>query len=39
MCNLLLTTNRLAELYNREMEEWKDECLANVETPEDRKHK
>ncbi|KAF4044240.1 Trichohyalin-plectin-homology domain-containing protein [Phytophthora infestans] len=28
---------RLAELYNREMEEWRDECLANVETPEDRK--
>ncbi|KAJ8526032.1 hypothetical protein ON010_g15151 [Phytophthora cinnamomi] len=30
---------RLAELYNREMEEWRDECLANVETPEDRKQK
>ncbi|EGZ22593.1 hypothetical protein PHYSODRAFT_249587 [Phytophthora sojae] len=28
---------RLAELYNREMEEWEDACLANVETPEDRK--
>ncbi|KAH7482230.1 Cilia- and flagella-associated protein 53 [Phytophthora ramorum] len=28
---------RLAELYNREMEEWRDACLANVETPEDRK--
>ncbi|ETL36486.1 hypothetical protein, variant [Phytophthora nicotianae] len=30
---------RLAELYNREMEQWRDECLANVETPEDRKQK
>ncbi|KAG7390633.1 hypothetical protein PHYPSEUDO_007095 [Phytophthora pseudosyringae] len=30
---------RLAELYNREMEAWRDECLANVETPEDRKQK
>ncbi|GLD91867.1 hypothetical protein PINS_up000400 [Pythium insidiosum] len=30
---------RLAELYNREMEEWKEACLANVETPEDRKQK
>ncbi|KAE9047476.1 hypothetical protein PR003_g1095 [Phytophthora rubi] len=30
---------RLAELYNREMEEWRDACLANVETPEDRKQK
>ncbi|DAZ93323.1 TPA: hypothetical protein N0F65_003274 [Lagenidium giganteum] len=30
---------RLAELYNREMEEWKAACLTNVETPEDRKHK
>ncbi|KAF1320494.1 Coiled-coil domain-containing protein 11, partial [Globisporangium splendens] len=30
---------RLAELYNSEMEAWKEECLANVETPEDRKQK
>lgn len=30
---------RLAELYNREMEEWKQACLANMETPEDRKQK
>lgn len=30
---------RLAELYNSEMVAWKDECLANVETPEDRKQK
>ncbi|KAJ0401212.1 hypothetical protein ATCC90586_010165 [Pythium insidiosum] len=28
---------RLAELYNSEMEAWKEACLANVETPEDRK--
>ncbi|CEG39609.1 uncharacterized protein PHALS_09847 [Plasmopara halstedii] len=30
---------RLAELYNSEMETWKNDCLANVETPEDRKQK
>jgi hypothetical protein len=30
---------RLAELYNRELEEWKQACLANMETPEDRKAK
>ncbi|TMW60797.1 hypothetical protein Poli38472_000839 [Pythium oligandrum] len=30
---------RLAELYNREMEQWKQTCLANMETPEDRKQK
>ncbi|KAF4316469.1 hypothetical protein BBO99_00007670 [Phytophthora kernoviae] len=30
---------RLAELYNNEMEKWRDACLANVETPEDRKQK
>ncbi|OWZ23434.1 hypothetical protein PHMEG_0001680 [Phytophthora megakarya] len=30
---------RLAELYNREMEEWREMCLATAETPEDRKQK
>ncbi|RLN74044.1 hypothetical protein BBJ28_00000358 [Nothophytophthora sp. Chile5] len=28
---------RLAELYNSEMDMWREACLANVETPEDRK--
>ncbi len=27
----------LADLYNEEMEQWKAEVLANVETQEDRK--
>ncbi|KAG7397232.1 Cilia- and flagella-associated protein 53 [Phytophthora boehmeriae] len=30
---------QLAELYNSEMEGWRDACLANAETPEDRKQK
>jgi hypothetical protein len=30
---------RLAELLNQEMENWKNQCLANMETPEDRQQK
>ncbi|KAL0592407.1 hypothetical protein ABG067_000515 [Albugo candida] len=30
---------RLAELYNRELEEWTEACAASIETPEDRKQK
>ncbi|RLN70243.1 hypothetical protein BBJ28_00004273 [Nothophytophthora sp. Chile5] len=30
---------KLAELYNSEMDMWREACLANAETPEDRKQK
>ncbi|OQR92839.1 hypothetical protein THRCLA_08602 [Thraustotheca clavata] len=30
---------KLAELYNHEFEMWRQQCMANVETPEERKEK
>jgi hypothetical protein len=35
--NLHSRRRELADLYNDEMEQWKAEVLANVETQEDRK--
>ncbi|CAK4613750.1 hypothetical protein LEN26_000417 [Aphanomyces euteiches] len=37
--NLASRRLQLAALYNAEMETWKQLCLANVETPEERKQK
>lgn len=34
---LLVRRRNLADLYNQEMELWRKECLAKVETPADRK--
>ncbi len=35
--NLLERQRQLAELYNSEMDQWRAEALARVETQEDRK--